>query len=185
MLRLLWLFWLLFETAPGEEEEESPEDEEQDEDIRDPKAKRASMQDHIDRLHRRVEERDSRIKALEGSGDGQEGQLENAFLRAVIAAGKPIALDDAWELARLRGFLDPVTVTDEGEVSGMDEALSRLFDRYPWLADADAQPADPPPPLPKTGGAKRKTGEPGIDHSRLEQRFPALKGRGRGGRRSR
>ena len=62
---------------------------------------------------------------------------------------------------------------------GMDEALNRLLERYPWLVDDDADL----PPKP-TGPSGRKVGMSArwvgpIERSRafLVQRFPALPGR--------
>lgn len=47
------------EEAPGEQEDEEPED------IKDPEAKIKSMQDHLNRLHKKIEIRDEQLKELQ------------------------------------------------------------------------------------------------------------------------
>jgi hypothetical protein len=84
MLTLLRLIPLvgLWETAADDEPEDDQDGD--DDDIRDPAAKIASMQDHIDRLHKRLEVRDGRIKELEdepGTEDDVTIRVEAAFWR--------------------------------------------------------------------------------------------------------
>jgi len=204
MLRMLWFLLLSMFAETGDGDGDPPDagngESEEDADARlkaefdttkDPAAKFAAMQDHIGRLHRRLDERDKRIRALEaqvdsggGGGDGapagdaDELRLENAFLRSAMAADAPLDLDTAWDLLRVRGFVDTVNVGDDGKVTGMDDALAKLVERYPWLADA------PPVPEPKVlppaikGARKRPDASAGQNRRGLESRFPALK-RGR------
>jgi len=159
---------------------------------KDPAAKFHAMQDHIGRLHRRLDERDKHIRALEAemdsgggnggdgtpSGDAHELRLENAFLRSAMAADAPLDLDTAWDLLRVRGFVDTVNVGDDGKVTGMDDALAKLVERYPWLADAPTPPEPRPSPPAIKGARKRQDPSAGLSRSGLESRFPALK-RGR------
>jgi len=203
MLRMLWLLLLSMfaETGgdlPGDGDPPGPSEgdarlEAEFDATKDPAAKFHAMQDHIGRLHRRLEERDKHIRALEaqvdsggGGGDGapagdaDELRLENAFLRAAMAADAPLDFDTAWDLLRVRGFVDAVKVGDDSKVVGMDDALAKLVERYPWLADAPPVPEPKVlPPRPGVGaGRKRPHASPGQSRTGLESRFPALK-RGR------
>jgi len=204
MLRMLWLLLLSMfaETGgdlPGDGDPPGPSEgdarlEAEFDATKDPAAKFHAMQDHIGRLHRRLEERDKHIRALEaqvdsggGGGDGapagdaDELRLENAFLRAAMAADAPLDFDTAWDLLHVKGFVDTVKVGDDGKVDAdsMDDALAKLVDRYPWLVDAPPPPEPKVlPPRPGVGTGRKKDSGAGQSRTGLESRFPALK-RGR------
>ena len=153
---------------PGDDDDASDKDKEAEKDaaleaefaaIKDRKAKFGAMKDQIQRLHRRLAERDKRIQVLEaevdaaGSGDGDSGdgdkgkdgkgkggesgdanelRLENAFLRSAMTADEPIQdMELAWNLLNTKGFVDSVKVADDGTVTGMDDALAKVVERYP------------------------------------------------------
>lgn len=177
MTWLLLLLTLLFEVAP-DGDDESTNEEETDGEVRDPEKKLAAMQDHIDRLHRRIEERDGRIKELEQGAETpsealRSARLEAAFLREVLAAGQTLDAETAWDLLKIRGFIDLVKINDEGAVSGMDQALAGVLDRYPWLTDVDAIPE--PTSLPASGGRAKKKKATAPNDAGLSARFPALR----------
>jgi hypothetical protein len=95
----------------------------------------------------------------------------------------------------IRGFVDAVHLTDDGEPEGMDgepegmdDALTKLLDRYPWLADGDADAVEASTPKKsarRVGGTKKPDGGESVaqmDRATLERRMPALrKHRARGG----
>jgi hypothetical protein len=183
MVRLLWLLLaLLMETAPENDEPEDDADEPDDgeEEVRDPEKQALSRE--AGRWRQKFRAAESRIAELEAGGEAKEAlrssRLESAFLRAVLAHNGPLDVETTWDLANVRGFLDAVTIDTDGNVDGMDEALARVLDRYPWLADepvgdvGDGSPArrTAPPPKKKKDGAAEQ-------HSRasLEARFPALR----------
>jgi len=205
MLRALWflLLSMLAETGDGGDGDGGDGESEDDADARlkaefdatkDPEAKFCAMQDHIGRIHRRLDERDKQIRALEaqvdsGGGDGNGGdgapsgdanelRLENAFLRAAMAADEPLNTEDAWDLLNAKGFIDAVKVGDDGKVSGMNDAIVKLVERYPWLADAAPVPEPKVLPPAIKGARKRPDASAGQNRRGLESRFPALK-RGR------
>lgn len=188
LFRLLGLLWLL-ETAPDkpEDEEEEPEEDsdEPDDDadkIRD--AEKQALSREAGKWRKRFREAEARIAELQQERANSEvvaalrdARLETAFLRAVLERGELLDLDTAWDLARIRGFLDPVTVSDAGEVEGMPDALDKVLGRYPWLTedplagedpDRDARRRSASPPTRKRGRA-----EPSRDA--LQDKFPALR----------
>jgi hypothetical protein len=188
MNRLLLMLWLLLdlEVQPDAEDDEPDADEDEDEhNGRDPAAKIAAMTGHLDRLHKKVRKQQERIEELESQrtrGDqpqlDRSTRLENAFLRAVIARNEPLDLETAWALANVRGFLDALVVGDDGTVDGMEEALARVLDRYPWLADEPYEPEEGSDGRPSRTGRppkmrSRDTANHGQDAS-LIKRFPAL-----------
>lgn len=116
---------------------------------------------------------------VEPAPDTDALRLENAFMRSVLAHGGSLNTEDAWVLMREHNFLDTVTVSGDGTVEGMDDALARTLDRYPWLSDGADEPDRTPPPPPRSGGraVKRQDVNQGANKAALSNRFPALKGR--------
>lgn len=156
-------------------------------DIRDPAAKIASMQEHIDRLHKRIEERDERIKELEVAPSDTDAlnaeRIRTEFLSAVLRREDKIDLDTTWDLAKVRGFMDTVTLADDGVVVGMDDALAKVLERYPWLLEASPEREDPRPTGPSgapIGGKKRRdpSSSAVLSTAPLQKRFPALRKNG-------
>ena len=163
-----------------------------DEPIRDPKAKISALESANARLHKKVKSLEKALTEAEGTQDGADvrdqlrrPRLESSFLRAVISHSEPLAdIDTAWDLANVRGLLDPVKVADDGKVEGMEEALSKLLDRYPWLTDGDeaeGEPASLPPthnsgrpPNPRANRAATAA----LARTGMAQRLPALRKRG-------
>lgn len=103
-------------------------------------------------------------------------KLENAFLCAAIDMDDPITdLETAWTLATTRGFLD--AVQDDG--TGMPEAIEKLVDRYPYLADVGDD--DEPPPRTGPNNTGRTPSPPTsrvaavAGQQALAERFPALR----------
>jgi hypothetical protein len=198
MFRLLWLLWcLLFETAPDDEtddegrpdddgDEDDPavadDDGDQDEageDTRDPQARIKSLLAANDRL---AKKNTKLQKALSDGSQGDGADLvavrrENAFLRAVLERGETLDMDTAWDLMNAKGFIDLMKVSDDGEVSGAEEAMQKLVDRYPWLLDADGSATDEPTrmPPPSGGRAKKKHDTTAVRHADLKGRLPALR----------
>jgi hypothetical protein len=109
-------------------------------------------------------------------------RYENSFMKAVLAHNGPLDTDATWTLLEGRGFLEAVTVNEDGTVDDetMAEALAKVLDRYPWLGDGDANDDPDPKPLPpRTGGAKKRPdGAQTNNAGDLRSRFPALR-RGR------
>lgn len=196
MLRFLQMLWLLFaaEMLPDADPEEEDEDEEEDdeEEQRDPQRKIIAQQSHLDRLHKKIRKQDIRIQELEEGHDPglsealRSSRVESAFLRAVIDRKESLDVETTWDLANVRGFLDAVQVDADGNVEGIDDALGRVLDRYPWLAeepmdapeDDDADPSRPR----RTARAPRKRSDAAgkVQEGSLRQRLPALaKGKGR------
>ncbi|MEW6059588.1 MAG: hypothetical protein AB1551_05530 [Actinomycetota bacterium] len=69
-------------------------------------------------------------------------------------------------------------------MKGMDDALRRVLDRYPWLADEPMGTDDdgPTEPLRRTASPpKRRPGttEPQFSRSELQKRMPHLRKHGR------
>ena len=219
LLHLMMLLWAM-ETAPAEAElDESGEEEEpgdsagdeaasqetatesEDDELTDPRdyldvknehKKMASLQDHINRLHRKAEQQAAYIKQLEEGAKPQpdEGalnaaRLETAFMRSAIALGhQSLDLDTAWTLMESKGLLDAVAITDDGGVEGMDDAWSRVLSRYPWLVEEPPlEDVEPATPLRRTASPPRKRTDAlaaQTTQARLVERFPELrKHRGR------
>ena len=207
LFRLL-MFLFVMETAPaeeeeatddeGDEEEESEETEgadeeeeaEAEEEIRDPLAKLRAEVEKKERFARQLkvaqEElaiatkklEEEPVVALRGS------RVQAAFLRAVIDRGERYDLEAMWDLATARGFFDTVDVTDDGDVEGMEDALGRVLDRYPWLREdvpiteerilpGQRKRTAPPPKKRKDSTVAQHT------DASMKDRFPALRKAGR------
>src|SRR5262245_34764070 len=181
MLNLLKLLLLLrlAEIAPDDADLDEDEEEEEEEPIRDPEKQALSRE--AGNWRKKFRAAEARIKELEEADSSeafQEARMENAFLRAVMERGGDLDLDTAWDLLHVRGFVDTVTVSADS-VTGMDEALEKLLDRYPWLPDEvpetgeDDEPANGSKRTP-TGAKRRKAGPAGPSQSQLKERFPSL-----------
>lgn len=197
MLRFLQMLWLLLaaETVPDTdepEEEEDDEEEEEEEQPRDQGRRIAAMQDHLDRLHKKIRRQTIRIQELEEGHDPglsdalRSSRVESAFLRAVLDRKEPLDVETTWDLANVRGFLDAVQVDDDGKVDGIDVALSRCLDRYPWLAEEpldapEDDEADTSLPRRTARGPKKRSDSAGkVQEGSLRKRLPAIaKGQGR------
>jgi hypothetical protein len=154
-----------------------------------PKKRIASLLEANTRLHKKLKERDERIEELEaGTDDGvlQEARLQAAFWRHCYTSDVKLTdAETAWELATNKGFFDTVSFSDDGEVEGMDAALTRLLERYPYLVseeDEDEEDEPHPPISTPTSGrqplARSKTaGVQQATTAKLRERFPALKRR--------
>jgi hypothetical protein len=203
MLRLLYLLWslLLLDTEPDDGDQEPDWSE-----IRDPIAKLHSEWEKNKRLTRRLHVAEAKIEELGAAGppkpdggtppaqptngppatgspdDLRASRLEAAFLRAAYTREDPLVdMETAWDLFHMKGFADPVSITDSGEAEGMDEALDKLVSRYPYLADVP-DTADPFPTTHSKQPAlnKKRPIVTGISSAAsLTQRLPALR---RGGR---
>jgi hypothetical protein len=84
-----------------------------------------------------------------------------------------------WDLANVRGFLDTIEVAADGEVSGMDDAISRVLDRYAWLREDAVVPGTPSTGAQQPKPKLRRSTPPGPSASSMRERFPALKKGGR------
>lgn len=49
--------------------------------------------------------------------------------------GERLDVETTWDLATVRDFLDTGKVNDDGDVEGMEDALSRVIDRNPRLLE--------------------------------------------------
>lgn len=201
MLALSRLLMLLFamETAPIQSEEpDEVEDQEEgeeatselgsedeegesDEDIRDPRARLKAEQEKMKRLSGKLTRAEEEL--AEAQTALRESRVESAFHRAVISRAETIDLETAWDLATIRGFMDTVQVSDAGEVAGIDEALTRLLDRYPWLREEPPAAAEPDPsrPMRTAPPPKKRRDGAASQHSdaSMKERFPALRKAGR------
>jgi hypothetical protein len=190
MVTLLRLLMLLFamETAVNAddqtEDEETDDDEEETDDTDDTKDREPTRDEKLKAVHDEAAKWRRKFRDLEAkvAADNRADRLQVSFLKAVLARKEPLDTDSAWTLMEGRGFLDAVTVDEDGTVDDetMAEALAKVLDRYPWLGDGDANgDPDPKPRPPRTGGARKQPdsaqGNGGGD---LRHRFPALR-RGR------
>jgi hypothetical protein len=69
-----------------------------------------------------------------------------------------------------------------GDVQGMEEAVTKLIDRYPWLVTDGVPEADDPKPKAsarRVGGTKKPDAgvNPQLERASLEKRFKVLKRR--------
>ena len=182
MMLWLWLLarLLLLDSDDSDGQPPNGGDGDGNEEIKDPPAKIAALQDQVNRLHRRLKERDTRIEELEAQSAPDElrpARLEAAFLRAVMNhEDRVVDIETAWELATAKGYLDPVKNNGEG----MEDALGRLLERYPYLAGEEAEPTpEHPAPTVRSGSPLNSRRQPSAAASQaaMEQRFPALRRR--------
>jgi hypothetical protein len=166
-----------------EEEHEEEQEEQEQEEIRDPVAKARAETEKAARLSNKLTQVEGELAELRKTRDEhpdaqalRASRVEAAFLRHVIDSGERYDLEAMWDLARVRGFLDTLEVSDDGEVSGMDDAISRVLDRYPWLCedapattDAGTKTRTAPPPRKRDNGPAKPL------ESTMRERFPALR----------
>ena len=200
MVQLFRLLMLLFawETVPDaseedeEDEEEEPEDsDDEPEPVRDPLKKLHVEEEKSRRLFHKLKRHEKEMEGLraalaEHEGDGtsdalRASRMEAAFLRVVITRNEPLDLEAAWDLAKARGFLDTISITDDGDVEGMDDCLGKVLERYPWLVDEGPLPDEPDASLPRrTASPPKKRHSPAAANTQdLKERFPALARHGR------
>lgn len=113
-----------------DQDDESSEDE-----VRHPRIKQLSDEAKRHR-HAAKQERD-RADNEKQRADGLQERvstliLENAFIKTAV--GRVSDFDAALKLMDRTG----ITITPEGEVTGIDEALAKVIERYPYVADDDA-----------------------------------------------
>jgi hypothetical protein len=198
---LMLLGMLLAETAPkldqeqddengeqSDEQEQEPSEEEQEggEEIRDPVAKLHAERSKFQRLSKKLTAAEEELAELRKARDEdptiqalRASRIETAFLHAVISSGESYDLEAMWDLANVRGFLDAIDVSDDGEVSGMDEAIGRVLDRYPWLREDETIPSTPSTGAKQPTPKLRRSTAQGPSASSMRERFPALKKGGR------
>jgi hypothetical protein len=158
-------------------------DDEGEEEIRDPKAKLESLKEANARLAKKAKKLEARVAELErGTSNGgqalRSAQLEAAFLRAVMASSDRVNdVETAFDLFQTKGFADLVKVDEDGTVSGADEALVRLLERYPFFVDeAEDEPPERPKPKPATRPVFRDKEAPPLPNRKsMEKRMPALR----------
>lgn len=102
--------------------------------------------------------------------------LENAFIKN--GAVRIADLDVAWKLMDRTG----ITITDTGEVKGMDDAINKVAERYPYVAEHATTDTDLNTALAglqSSGGHvnRQRKGNGHTSKSVLEKKFPALKRR--------
>ncbi len=164
-------------SAPASEDEhttgqEGVGDEDEDGAIRNPRIKALSDENKRHRLaakqeRERADGLQERVSTL---------MLENAFIKA--SAGRISDFDAALKLMDRTG----ITITPEGEVTGIDEALAKVIERYPYVADEDG-PADTDlnttlaglQPSGRPANGKRSAGPAGANNKVLRDKFPALR----------
>jgi hypothetical protein len=195
-MKALWLllhllFQLLLLEGNGDPPDDDTDDDleddtgDDDEPTRDPEARIKSLREANNRLANKIKKKDEEIAELrKGSGGDQESALvEISFLREVLSRETPIDHETALDLALAKGYFDALKVED-GEVSGMPEAIDSLVSRYPWLeSDTDADDEDTTTGKPSVRPVNRSRQRGTESRAGLERRFPALGRRRRSARR--
>jgi hypothetical protein len=139
------------------------------------------------RLSREAAKYRTTAKAEKERADGAEARAtsleelvhgliaQNAFLRA--AGGTIADVDAAWKLADH----DSLTVNEDGTVEGVDDVLTQVTERYPYLtkqpSDVDPVLADKFPALVPSGrptNGKRQSDTGALNVAALAAKFPAL-----------
>jgi hypothetical protein len=144
------------------------------------------------------------LDQLKAQGDsGKADELtevaeELAFVKAAAAAGVS-DIEAAWRLCdrRLLRWESQDQDDQDGhdrphELAGVDEALEKVLDRYPYVSGSKERGADDgdrrdddrvqPPTVMTTGrptnGPKNKPNSPLLDRAYLERKYPSLRRRG-------
>jgi hypothetical protein len=195
MWRWIWLLWtLLLDGEGGTDDDtgEGAEDESKDDDQEDlrrlnPHSKIRALEAMLTRRKQREAKLRETISELEAKvGDVSDdpsdhvqelrtARLENSFLRTVMQRGDLGDTETAWDLLQIKGFMD--AVKDDGE--GMNEAIDKLLERYPYLVDYDSDNGDTGEEdrsLKKQRRVKPER-QPQATTGTYESRFRALRGR--------
>lgn len=184
MLMLLWHLEVMTDSDDKPEEESEDQEPEEEEVIRNPRKYELSREAAAWR--KKFRDAEARVKELEAERNSDElvgalrsSRMESAFLRSALQRGEAMDVQTAWDLLHARGFADAVTVTDDGQVEGMDEAIGRVLDRYPWLAEPPPEESDDQPHQRTASPPRKRVDKAGqrVSEARLSQRFPALKGK--------
>lgn len=173
--------------ASGTDDEQSAGDEGDDADVKvaeevlkHPRLKELSDENARHRMNakehrKRADAQEARANSLQEQND--ELTLENAFIR--VGAGHIEDFDAAWKLMDRTG----ISITEQGDVKGLQEAIDKVIDRYPYVAKdgtADTDLNAALAGLQSSGGSVNRQRRPTngqASHSVLAKKFPALRHR--------
>lgn len=159
------------ETPPDPAEDSDVEDgSEDEEEVNDPDAKVRSEEAKRYRIRAKQEkQRADQAEATLGTT-----RMELAFYRAALGHPERITdVDAAFKLADLS-----IVRAEGGAYTGLDAALTKVVERYPYLTDEDTPaPVQRDEPLVASGrkmNPKRATTDGDYDTAALVKKFPAL-----------
>lgn len=181
------------------DDEDTDDDSGSDEEIKDPKVHKLSKENekHRQRNNRLREENERMQARLKEIEDKDKGDLEKATESVTDLTTKNETLEKTVGEQALRiAFLEDtsfkwknpktalrladlseVTIDDEGNVEGLNEALKALAKDEPYLlADEDDDSDDGPPRKPSAGEPPKRSKSKGqTDRSNLLKKYPALR----------
>jgi hypothetical protein len=165
-------------TAPdspaGDEDEEHRDEGE----VQDPDRQRLSRE--AARYRNTAKAERERADAAEAKAGTLKSTVRDLTAQVAFFRDAARTIDDleaAWKLADRSAL----TLSDDGEVEGVDEVLASLIERYPYLKAKPAGDVDPgltekfPALIPSgrpTNGKRRN--DEGVDVKALAKKFPAL-----------
>ena len=86
--------------------------------------------------------------------------------------------DDAFKTLLSQGYLDAVTVREDGAVDdvALRKAVRTFAREHPYFVDSEPEVKKPLPPFPSGGnvGGRKRYGPPVADEATLRRKFPAL-----------
>ncbi len=190
----------LDDTTDAEEndEQEASDENERDESSDDrPGRKEARYRKQRNEYRKRLRQAEEELASLKnGGGDTKRSDtaMELAFVKAAAAEGVT-DVEAAWKLCD-RGLLswEDGDDDDEPHLVGIEDALEKVLDRYPYVARPEGVAADRSrstqavgqdgrvqPPHATTSGRptnKKKQGPQTIDRAYLERKYPVLRRHG-------
>ncbi len=180
--------------ATDDEQEASEDEKEQDER---PGRKEARYRKQRNEYRKRLRQVEEELESLKNGGRQpakSDTAMELAFVKAAAAEGVT-DVEAAWKLCD-RGLLswEDGEDDDEPHLVGIEDALEKVLDRYPYVARPEGVAADRSrstqavgqdgrvqPPHATTSGRptnKKKQGPQTIDRAYLENKYPVLRRHG-------
>jgi hypothetical protein len=179
------------EQEASEDENEEDDSEDEGEQDRQPGRKEARYRKQRNEYRRELRQVKAELEKVKKgrSSASTDMAMELAFIKAAAAEGVT-DVEAAWKLCD-RGLLSWED-GDEPQLVGIEDALEKVLDRYPYVAGSTERDADDrrssvgqdgrvQPPHATTSGRptnRKKQGVQTIDRAYLEKKYPSLRRQG-------
>lgn len=122
------------------------------------------------------------VQTLQAKLEERDSQLQQSALRQAFLESNKVQWHDPKTAMRLLDTSD-IDIDEDGDVSGMDDAIKALADQHPYLVKAGTSGGDDKGGKKKStakgssgeGGTKRKKDSDGVDREALIKKYPALR----------
>ena len=151
-------------SAPAEQADNETTDDADAEDVKNPKLKKLSDE----AAHHRNVAKAEKERADKAEAELRDARVENAFTHAAI--GMVDDTDAAWKLADKSA----IVVGDDGQVTGADEAVAAVLEKYPYLKRLESDDGTGTTQTQASGRPPTRKRTADVNRAILETKFPAL-----------